>query len=115
MGRKKSQSVKGAARSKMAAAFHQLKNENPAPPVAAPPQIDYEALREARKSVTRTTQWNYKPSDLVTIKAGSAPQFMATIITTAGRYATVLSPRGIEQVDFKFIRLIERYDDSCDT
>ena len=114
MGRKKSQSVKGAARSAMAAAFHQLKNEHPAPPVAAPPQIDHEALREARKTVERKAQWNYMPSDLVTIKAGRET-ITATIITTAGRYATVLSSRGIEQVDFKFIRLIERYDDSCDT
>lgn len=116
MGRKAKSKIPQSARAAMKSEIRTLKSEGLQGVGEGTRQVtDWAAVREARQAagVTNQRKWSYQPSDLVTIKTPTG-QITGTIITVQGRHATVLSERGLETVDFRYIRIIERFEDPCD-
>lgn len=117
MGRKSKLKIPQGVRSEMEANIRTLKSEGLQGVGGMTRQVpDWTAVRDARRSagVGGQRSWSYKPSDLVTIKTADG-LITGTIIEVTGRHATVLSERGFETVDFRYIRLLERFeDDPCE-
>ena len=111
MARSKKQSVRGANRSRMAAAFLQIKSETP-PPVDAPPVTDVTLLRQIRKEAQPRKRWNFMPMDIVSFKRGSETT-LGTIITAAPERLTLLVPGGVMTIHPGSVRLVDR-SDSCE-
>lgn len=116
MPRKSKLRVPESARAAMKSEIRNLKSEGLQGIGEGSKQVtDWAAVRAARAAagVTNQRKWTYQPSDLVTIKTADG-QITGTIISVQGRHATVLSERGLETVDFRYIRIIERFEDPCD-
>lgn len=60
------------------------------------------------------TKWLYNPTDLVRVKHWQFGTFIATVISTSGPNATLLGPMGTVIVPCSSLRLIDRYEDTCE-
>lgn len=74
--------------------------------------IDQRTARS--QSVSKKKKWLYKPADLVRCKHYDWGEFNATVIAVNGNYVQLLGPMGSVFVSCQTLRLIDRFDETCD-